>query len=218
MTTIHAAMSAIMHDVEAIKKEKNNPQGNFKYRGIDDVMNALHDSFAKHGVFITTESLERIEKERQSRQGGALFYVTQRIKFTFHGPDGSTVESIVYGTAMDSGDKADNKCLSIGLKYALLQAFLIPTEDMAEPDGQSHEVASKPSEKSEKKEDDNRPWLTDKQADQVVARIIGGEEGVKEKTYKAFKVSKANRAKIESAEKPDADLLESEQPSDEIPF
>lgn len=139
--TIHAAMIEIMRAVEAIKKEKTNTQGaSFKYRGIDDVMNSLHNAFADAGVFITTEVLERSEKERQSKQGGALFYITSKIRFTFHAEDGSSISSTVIGTAMDSGDKADNKCLSIGLKYALLQAFLIPTEDMAEPDGQTHEV------------------------------------------------------------------------------
>lgn len=134
-------MIEIMRAVEAIKKEKVNKQGEgFKYRGIDDVMNSLHQAFADAGVFITTEVLERTEKERQSRSGSALFYITSKIRFTFHAEDGSSISSTVCGTAMDSGDKADNKCLSIGLKYALLQAFLIPTEDMAEPDAQTHEV------------------------------------------------------------------------------
>jgi hypothetical protein len=38
---------------------------------------------------------------------------------------------------MDSGDKASNKALSIGLKYAMLQVFCIPTEDEKDPDAQS---------------------------------------------------------------------------------
>jgi hypothetical protein len=141
---IHQAMILIMRSVEAIKKEKINTQGQgFKYRGIDDVMNSLHNAFAEAGVFITPEVLERTEVERVSKNGGALFYVTQKIKYTFHAEDGSFITSTVNGTAMDSGDKADNKSLSIGLKYALLQAFLIPTDDMQEPDAQTHEVKPK---------------------------------------------------------------------------
>ena len=38
---------------------------------------------------------------------------------------------------MDSGDKASNKALSIGLKYAMLQVFCIPTEDDKDPDAES---------------------------------------------------------------------------------
>lgn len=144
---IFKSMAGIMKEIEAIKKGKTNKQGEgFKYRGIDDVMNSLHEAFAKHGVFITTEVLNRVEKERQSNAGKPLFYVTNTIKFTFHAEDGSNVSSTVYGTAMDSGDKADNKSLSIGLKYALLQAFLVPTEDMVDPDAETHDVkpAAKP--------------------------------------------------------------------------
>src|SRR5690606_11320769 len=40
---------------------------------------------------------------------------------------------------LDSGDKATNKALSAALKYALIQTFSIPTEDMAEGDAESPE-------------------------------------------------------------------------------
>lgn len=138
---IFPAMAAIMKEVEAIKKDKENKEGfRFKYRGIDDVMNSLHESFAKNGVFITTEVLDRKEVERTSGANKALFYVTITVRFTFNASDGSFISSTIYGTAMDSGDKADNKCMSIALKYCLLQSFLIPTEDMVDPDSQTHEV------------------------------------------------------------------------------
>jgi hypothetical protein len=43
---------------------------------------------------------------------------------------------------MDSGDKGNNKCVSIALKYALIDMFTIPTIEQkeADPDGQSVEV------------------------------------------------------------------------------
>jgi len=135
---IYKKMAQIFKEIEPIQKNKTNNQGaGFKYRGIDDVMNSLHECFAKNDVFITSEVLSRTEVERQSKTGGALFYVTAKIKFNFFTTDGSCVSSIINGTAMDSGDKADNKCLSIALKYALLQAFLIPTEEMKDPDGET---------------------------------------------------------------------------------
>jgi hypothetical protein len=66
-----------------------------------------------------------------------MFYTRLKIKFTFYADDGSNVESVVIGEAMDTGDKASNKALSIGLKYALLQVFCIPTEDDKDPDAVS---------------------------------------------------------------------------------
>jgi hypothetical protein len=41
---------------------------------------------------------------------------------------------------MDSGDKATNKAMSIAFKYACFQVFCIPTEEMQDPDAESHKV------------------------------------------------------------------------------
>jgi hypothetical protein len=175
---IYQAMAEIMRSVEAIKKEKINKQGEgFKYRGIDDVMNSLHVAFSDAGVFITSEVLDRKQEERKSSKGNPLFFVTIPVKYTFHAEDGSSISTMVYGTAMDSGDKADNKCMSIALKYALLQTFLIPTEDMPDPDAETHELQK-----------DNRPELNEKQYNVCIGRIISGDLDVAEKTKKAFKI------------------------------
>ena len=48
--------------------------------------------------------------------------------------DGSYVDTVNVGEAMDSGDKGMNKAMSIALKYSLLQMFLIPTEEPKDPD------------------------------------------------------------------------------------
>jgi len=53
------------------------------------------------------------------------------------------------GEAMDYGDKGASKTLSIALKYALVNMFLIPTEEMAndDPDTTTHELANSPASK-----------------------------------------------------------------------
>jgi len=53
--------------------------------------------------------------------------------------DGSSVALEVIGEGMDSADKATNKAMAIAHKYALLQAFMIPTEDMTDPDATTPE-------------------------------------------------------------------------------
>lgn len=134
-------MAQILAETTAIAKNKKNTQQNFMFRGIDDVMNELHANFAKHGVFITTEIIDVKREERQTKSGGTMLHQFQTLKFTFWAEDGSNVSSTVIGEAMDSGDKAGNKCMSIALKYTLLQAFLIPTEDMIDPDSISPQIA-----------------------------------------------------------------------------
>lgn len=141
---VYGAIAAVMSDLSkiGIMKDKRNSQQGFMYRGVDDVMNTLAPLLSKHGLLILPRVLKREMIERQSKSGGALFYVTLDIEFDFVcAEDGSkhTVGPLI-GEAMDSGDKASNKATSIAYKYACFQAFCIPTEADNDPDSQTHEV------------------------------------------------------------------------------
>lgn len=138
---IYSAIAAVMRETSAISKARQNQQQRFNFRGIDDVMNELHPTLAKCGVFIVPEVLEEHRDQGNTKSGGLMFYTRQKIKFSFYAEDGSHVDSVVIGEAMDTGDKASNKALSIGFKYACLQVFCIPTEDEKDPDAQSHEMS-----------------------------------------------------------------------------
>lgn len=154
-------MAAIMKAVTSIGKDRKNIQQNFSFRGIDDVMNELHGIFAENEVFITTEIMTHTVTERQTKSGGVMLHVICNCKFRIFTVDGSNVEIITVGEAMDSGDKATNKAMSVALKYALLQAFLIPTEDEKDPDAKTPEQLT-PNTTSEPKtpeQKQGRPWL-----------------------------------------------------------
>lgn len=140
---VYKAMAAVMADLSkvGIGKDQQNKQQGFKYRGVDDVMNTLAPSLSKHGLLIVPRVLDRLVTERESRSGGTLFHTVLRVEFDFiAAEDGSKhVVGPVIGEAMDSGDKAANKAMSIAYKYACFQAFCIPTEGM-DPDAETHEV------------------------------------------------------------------------------
>jgi len=142
---IYAAISAAMADIDAIGKDRVNKgsgEYGFKFRGIDDVYNSLHSVLAKHKIFTVSEIVSSAPTERTSAKGAILLYERIQIRYTFFTTDGSSVETEVIGLAMDSGDKAANKAMSIAHKYALLQIFCIATEDEKDPDAQTHTVAS----------------------------------------------------------------------------
>jgi hypothetical protein len=82
-------------------------------------------------------------EEKISNKGSALQYTHLNIRYTFWAADGSSVDSSVAVSAMDSGDKSGPKCLAIAHKYALLQAFLVPTEEQKDPDAEAHELANR---------------------------------------------------------------------------
>lgn len=146
---IYEAINSIMQDVDGIGKNKKNTQQGYSFRGIDDMYNVLQPLFKKHNVFIASNVLESKREERLTKSGNALIYTIAKCQFRFFTIDGSCIESIIEGEAMDSGDKSTNKAMSTALKYALMQMFLIPTEEKLDTEYDTHEVVSKTIKKAE---------------------------------------------------------------------
>lgn len=139
MAEIYQKMAAILKETKAITKSEKNQQQGFKFRGIDNVMNELHDIFAKNDVFVLQEVISFETNDRPAKSGGMNTFTRATIKFRYMTTDGSFVETVNVGEAMDSGDKGMNKAMSIALKYSLLQMFLIPTEEQKDPDATTPE-------------------------------------------------------------------------------
>ena len=140
---IYGLISQAMRKVGAIGKDSVNQQQKYKFRGIDAVYNALNPVMSELGLFVCPEILEHRREERLTNNGTVLKYSILTIKYTMYAPDGSNVSCVVVGEGMDSGDKASNKAMSVALKYACFQLLMIPTEEMIDPDGETHTVTSK---------------------------------------------------------------------------
>ncbi|EOE5655277.1 ERF family protein, partial [Cronobacter sakazakii] len=141
---VYQAISAVAKDMAAtgISKDRTNTQQNFKFRGIDQVYNALAPALVNHGLLILPRITDRTVTERTTPKGTVLFYVVVKAEFDFVSTkDGSVHTVVTYGEAMDSGDKATNKAMSIAYKYAAFQAFCIPTEETAiDADAEVHHI------------------------------------------------------------------------------
>ncbi len=124
-----------------ISKDKTNTTQNFKYRGVDDVMNELSALLPKHSLLILPRVTKYSSIERVSAKGNPLFYTILEVEYDFiSSADGSkhTVGPMI-GEAMDTGDKSANKSMAIAYKYVCFQAFCIPTEAVKDPDADTHE-------------------------------------------------------------------------------
>ena len=143
---VYRAISAVAGAIakEGIAKNKKNTQQGFMFRGIDDVYNALAPILSEFGLVVLPRVLKRIETERETKSGGALFNVVVEVEFDFvAAEDGSRHVVKTFGEAMDSADKATNKAMSAAYKYAAMQAFCIPTSGDNDADATSYEVASR---------------------------------------------------------------------------
>jgi len=143
---VYKAIAAVTRALgkEGIAKGRSNDQQHYKFRGIDDIYNALSSELAAAELCIIPRIVSRESVERQGRSGGALFYVTIAAEYDIvSAVDGSMHTASAYGEAMDSGDKATNKAMSAAYKYMAMQLFCIPTEGDNDADSTTHEVAAK---------------------------------------------------------------------------
>lgn len=150
---VYQAINAVQRALskEGISKDRmaSGFGAGYAFRGIDDVYNTLSPLLSEHGLVIIPRCVERHESQRQSGPK-TLYFVVVKMEFDFVcAEDGSKHTACIYGEAMDSGDKATNKAMSIAYKYACFQTFAIPTEGDNDPDATIHEPApaSKPSQK-----------------------------------------------------------------------
>ena len=173
-----------MRRVGAIGKDSVNKTQGFKYRGIDAVYNALNPVMAELGLFIVPEVLDHRREERETENNyngqvkkSILKYSILTVRFTMYAPDGSNVSCVIVGEGMDSGDKASNKALSVALKYACFQLFMIPTEETAiDPDAESFDVTSgakEPPAPKQAKQENITAWRTEQGQKQAAGAMVG---------------------------------------------
>lgn len=125
-----------------IAKDRSGAGIKYKFRGIDDVYNALAPLLAEHKLCIVPRVLSRECAERKSTGGGNLFYTTVHCEFDFvSAEDGSKHTASTFGEAMDSSDKSTNKAMSAAYKYAAFMTFCIPVEGDNDTENNDHRPA-----------------------------------------------------------------------------
>lgn len=139
MASLAVLLPQIKEAVGAVGKTDRNQQQGFNFRGIDAVINAVAPVLIDHGVTVMPTVLDyqygSVEVgSRRTPMGHARVIV----EYTFHGPEGDTLTCSAPGEAMDSGDKATAKAMSVAYRTALLQALSLPTTE-TDPDATAYE-------------------------------------------------------------------------------
>lgn len=177
--TVHEALVEVMRSVSHVAKRDQNTQQGFNFRGIDAVVNAVGPALREHGVIVlplvedvTTSTVE------VGRNRTPMGHVAVRVRYRFVGPDGSQLDCVSVGEAMDSGDKATPKAMSVAFRTALLQALALPTDE-PDPDSQVYErsPAKTPEEIAAEQAEAARVGLINEIA-RLAAQLPEGREGV----------------------------------------
>jgi ERF superfamily len=131
---IHGALLVAMREIaeKGIGKTKQADQAGgakYRYRGIDDAMNAMSVVLIHAGITVTPEysDLQLVERARGAAgDGKATRLVILKGSFTFEAADGSFVTASAYGEAADTMDKAVTKAQSVAFRTVLFQQFIVP--------------------------------------------------------------------------------------------
>jgi hypothetical protein len=134
LTGVQSALSA-----QGISKDQTNNFDKYKFRGIDDVLNAMAPILASRGVLIIPSVKNYETKQVPTAKGGVQNHTTILVEYTLYDTEGDSVHHMAVGEAMDRGDKSINKAMSAAFKYFLFQAFCIPLQGQ-DADGESHEI------------------------------------------------------------------------------
>lgn len=143
-TSIFAIIPKIREDLGAISKDEETLVGTkYKYRGHDQIINAIVPLLNKYGVFTTVEDeLLRYEGRAAANSKWNTAAVIRK-KVTFWAPDGSSVTSTVVAESTDNGNKAVGQAQTYAERFAYTQTFTIPTGD-ADPDSNAEDAPGAP--------------------------------------------------------------------------
>jgi hypothetical protein len=136
--SVTEAICNVMRDVRAVGKAEKHGQG-WSFRGVDAVVNAIGPACRQRGLVILPEVLDHKVEALTGGQGKTVRSVTVVVRYTLVGPAGDSVGIVSVGEAMDHGDKATAKAMSVAWRTALIQAFLLPTDE-PDPDHDVYEV------------------------------------------------------------------------------
>ncbi len=134
----------IRKELGAIAKEDEPEFGTkFKYRGHDQIINAIVPLLNKYGVFTTVDDeLLRYEGRAAANNKWNTAAVIRKT-VTFWAPDGSSVTSTLVAESTDNGNKALSQAQTYAERYAYTQTFTIPTGD-ADPDSNAEDAPGAP--------------------------------------------------------------------------
>src|SRR6266568_1606200 len=143
LPSIFHALAAVKREVGAVGKDQRNTMQNFSFRGVDAVVNAAAPHLNAQGVITVPEVLDsRYETVEIGSKRTPMAHVVLTVAYRFYGPAGDHVSATVVSEAMDSGDKAIAKGMSVAYRIALLQVLNLPTTD-PDPDESSFERSAR---------------------------------------------------------------------------
>ena len=127
---IHTAILEVMRQVGYVRKE-GAPGLNYTFASERALIEALRPALIEAGITMYVAGTDDLrEGEVLTKKGSVAQYARVLLSVVFtHATSETSIRVQVPGGAMDWGDKAISKALTMAYKYALRQTFIIETGD-----------------------------------------------------------------------------------------
>lgn len=135
----------IREELGAIAKGQETEVGTrYKYRGHDEIINAIVPLMNKYGVYTTVEDelLKYKGRPAANNKWNTAAIISKRV--TFWAPDGSSRTSTIVAESTDNGNKSVSQAQTYAERFAYTQTFTIPTGD-ADPDANAEDAPGAPT-------------------------------------------------------------------------
>lgn len=174
---IQVALAAVKNAVGAVGKNQRNTAQNFNFRGVDAVVNAAAPALNEHGVIILPRLVSYTYEQITTSGGKQAAHVIVEVEYVFTGPAGDSLISRVPAEAIDFGDKAVPKAMSVAYRTALLQVLNLPTDE-PDPDESSFERDGRVTKGQARPNPVRAPVITDAQELLKLAEAATSPEAV----------------------------------------
>jgi hypothetical protein len=177
----------IQQDLKAPKTQRNN-FGGYNYRSCEDILEAVKPLLAEQSCTLTiTDDIVMV---------GERIYL--KATATLTNPDGKSVSTTAFAREPEQKKGMDESQISgmassYARKYALNGLFCIDDTKDADTMDNTHESHAPAPQQ------DERPWMTEKQFLAVMERIKGGDKTAADKAKAAFRMKKEYRTQIDEA-------------------
>lgn len=133
--SVHEALAAVSRDVGSIAKDQQVTSGpaRFNFRGIDDVLDAIHGPMAEHRVEFIPAGFTLLDNTvGVTKSGSAQQHLLGIVHYKIVGPAGDSIDAAVLAESQDTSDKAASKLMSMAYKYLAFQVLSIPVRGALE--------------------------------------------------------------------------------------
>lgn len=126
---VHLAWLKVRAEIKSIAKDREFQGQNWKFRGIEDALNAFGPVTLRHGVNVVPYRVESSFRDARTSTGKPTRECTIKTTYRIYGPRGDYLEAEAVGESLDSGDRGSSKAQSVALRELLFGAGLMPTGD-----------------------------------------------------------------------------------------